>query len=237
MIKIRDLKLGGLPRVAISVDDRGGVKLTRSLPVDILEIRVDQFKILDPEYVAVVIKGIKKTGSPLILTIRSKNEGGQKNVPDRLKIEIFKRTISLVDAIDIELKSPIMPEVVKMAKKNKKLIIVSWNNFKLTPKDKILRGILSDAKKKGAQLVKIAARANSIKDVKRLMEFTADNKAKNMITISLGPLGSISRFLFPMAGSLITYAYVNKPSGPGQMPLKELRRRLRIYSPLYIGSK
>jgi len=146
-------------------------------------------------------------------------------------LRIFKKSVSLVDAVDIELKSPIISEVVKIAKKDKRLIIVSWHNFKLTPGDRQLRDILNSALKKGAQVVKIAVRARKADDVNRLMKFTMRNRASNLITISLGKAGSISRLLFPMAGSLITYAYITKPSGPGQTPLKDLRRHLRMHYP------
>ncbi|MDP2928673.1 MAG: type I 3-dehydroquinate dehydratase [Candidatus Omnitrophota bacterium] len=231
MIKIGKVRLGVLPKIAVSVNDTADEKRVKSLNADILEIRVDQFKILDPEYVNRVIARVKKIGIPLILTVRSHEEGGEKNLPDELKLRIFKSAISLVDAVDIELKSPVISEVVKIAKKNKKLIIVSWHNFKLTPGDRALKGILNDALKKGAQLVKVAVRARKADDVNRLMKFTMQNRASNLITISLGKVGRISRLIFPMAGSLITYAYITKPSGPGQTPLKDLRRHLRMHYP------
>lgn len=231
MIKIGKIKLGNAPKIAISVNDQIDYKLIKSLSVDILEIRVDQFKKLDPEYVDGIIAGIRKIGIPLILTVRSKAEGGQKHISDELKSEIFTSSVSLVDAVDVELKSPILSKIVKIAKKHKKLVIISWHNFKLTPNDRGLKDILSSAKRKGAQLVKIAVKAKTIKDVNRLMKFTMENKSKNLLTISLGPVGSISRLIFPMAGSLITYAYVNKPSGPGQIPLSELRGHLGMYYP------
>jgi len=233
MIKIGKVRLGVLPKIAVSVNDTADEKLVKSFNADILEIRVDQFKILDPEYVNRVIARVKKIRIPMILTVRSHEEGGKKNLSDELKLRIFKSAISLVDAVDIESKSPVISEVVKIAKKNKKLIIISWHNFKLTPGDRALKSILNDALKRGAQVVKIAVRARKADDVNRLMKFTMRNRASNLITISLGKAGSISRLIFPMAGSLITYAYVTKPSGPGQVPLKDLRRHLRIYYPQY----
>ena len=231
MIKIGKMKLGVLPKIAVSVNDTADKERVKYFNADILEVRVDQFKILDPEYVNSVIARVREIGIPLILTVRSYEEGGEKNIPDELKLRIFKSSISLVDAVDIELKSPIISEVVKIAKKNKKLIIISWHNFKLTPDDKSLKSILNSALKRGAQLVKIAVKARKADDVNRLMKFTIQNRESNLITISLGQTGRISRLIFPMAGSLITYAYVTKPSGPGQIPLKELRGHLSMYYP------
>lgn len=229
MIKIRKTRLGGMPRIAVSVSDKKSDRLTKPPLVDIVEIRVDQFKRLDSKYVKGVIAERKKIGLPIILTVRSKDEGGCKRISDELKLKIFRENLSLVDAVDIELKSPILSEVVKIARKNKKLIIISWHDLKSTPDDKALRDILDKAKKRGAHIVKIAAKANRIEDVNKLMRFTMKNRAKNLITISLGAIGSVSRLTFPGAGSLITYAYINKPSGLGQIPLKELREDLRVY--------
>ena len=233
MLKIGKTELGKIPKVAIAINDREDNKLIKSTFVDILEIRVDEFKKVDPIYIRNIVKMRRKIGVPLILTVRSKEEGGQKVISNELKLKIFKECISLIDAVDIELRSPILSEVIKIARKNKKVIIVSWHNFKLTPNDKMLRDILNKAKRSGANLVKIAVKANKIEDLNRLMSFTIENKSKNIITISLGEIGSISRLTFPKFGSLITYAYINRPSGLGQRPLDELREHLRVYYPKY----
>jgi len=233
MVKIGKTELGKIPRIAISVTDKEENKIIRSLFVDILEIRVDQFKKLGLKYIQKIIANKKKTLIPLILTVRSKEEGGQRDISNELKLKIFKENISLVDAVDVELRSPILAELIKIAKKNKKILIISSHNFKLTPNDKIIKDILSKAKKRGANLVKIALKANRPEDVIRLLKFTLENKAKNLITISLGEIGSISRLVFPAVGSLITYAFISKPSGLGQRPFDELKEHLRIYYPQY----
>lgn len=233
MIKIGKIEIGKIPRVAVSISDREDNKSIPRALIDILEIRVDQFKKIEQGYINKVVKTRRKIGIPLLLTARSKKEGGEKDVPNQLKLRIFKENISLVDAVDIELESPVLSEVVKTARKNKKIVIVSWHNLKMTPNDKILKDILNKAKRSGANIIKIAAKANKKEDLNRLMRFTIDNKSKNIITISLGDIGSISRLVFPALGSLITYAYLNKPSGPGQRPLGELCEHLRTYYPRY----
>ncbi len=231
MIKIGKIELGRIPRVAISIADREDNKLISSPFIDILEIRVDQFKKIEPAHIKNVINVRREIGVPLILTVRSKKEGGQRDVPNQLKLNIFKENIPLVDAVDIELESPILSEVVKTARKNKKIVIVSWHNLKMTPKDKTLKDILNKAKRSGADIIKIAAKASKKDDLIRLTRWTIDNRSENIITISLGDTGSISRLVFPVLGSLITYAYLNNPSGPGQRPLGELCEHLRIYYP------
>ncbi|MFH1519192.1 MAG: type I 3-dehydroquinate dehydratase [Candidatus Omnitrophota bacterium] len=233
MIRIGNVTLNGIPRIAIAVSDEEKNGLIKSCNVDIIEIRIDQFKRLDTSYIRenVVVRRALKI--PLILTIRSKSEGGEKSIPGKTKAKIFEETISLVDAVDIELRSSEVSKVVNIAKKNKKLIIISWHDFKSTPDNKILTKILAEAKQKGADIVKIATKANKPDDVNRLMKFTQENKSKNIITIALGSIGAISRLTFPIAGSLVTYSYINKPSRGGQIPLDTLREQLRLFYPQY----
>ena len=122
---------------------------------------------------------------------------------------------------------------IKLARKYRKTVIVSSHNFQKTPGSSILEKTLKASLKKGADIVKIAAKANSLSDVKRLMEFTAKHRKQNIITMSLGDVGSISRLIFPGAGSLLTYGYLTKPFGPGQLPVDVLCKLLRIYYPGY----
>lgn len=232
MIKIGKTELGRIPRIAVAIDDREENGLIRSLSPDMAEIRVDQFTKTDPAYIHSVITTRKKIGVPLILTVRSREEGGRRHISDTMKLKIFKDNLSLVDAVDIELHSPILPEVVKMARSSRKKVIVSWHNLNMTPSDKILKIFLTKAKRSGAHIVKIAAKANRAEDCNRLMKFTIENRSKNIITISLGGIGRLSRLVFPGLGSLITYAYINKPSGSGQLSLRDLRSHLRAYYPL-----
>lgn len=233
MIKVGNIILNGVPRVAIVVSDKENNKSIKSARADIVEIRIDQFERLDIGYIKDKIITRRKLNIPLILTIRSKEEGGEKNISDERKFNIFKDVISLGDAVDIELRFPLISKIVNIAKKNKKIVIVSWHDFKSTPNNKILKNILTIAKKEGAHLIKIAAKANKSEDVNRLMNFTQENKRMNIITIALGNIGAISRLVFPLAGSLITYSYINKPFAAGQIPLSVLQTQLRFFYPQY----
>ena len=125
MIKIGKIELGKIPRIAVSIADRENNKLIKPAFVDIVEIRVDEFKKTDPLRVRNVVKIRRKIGLPLILTVRDKEEGGEKEIADGLKLSIFKECIPLVNAVDIELNSPILSEVIKTARKNKLLTLTA----------------------------------------------------------------------------------------------------------------
>ena len=234
MINLGHTSLNSIPKIAVAIKDKVTKETIKSLHVDVLELRVDQFADLDIEYIVNDIRERKDIGPALILTVRNaESEGGKSDISDDKKLEIFQAVTPLVDAIDIELSSPIISKIIDLAKKNKKLVIVSSHNLTDTPEDAILEGVLQDAVKKGADIVKVATQANSIEDVNQLMMFTLKHKDDNVITMSLGNIGSISRLTFPSVGSLLTYSYIGQPSASGQVPLERLQQDLRLYYPKY----
>jgi 3-dehydroquinate dehydratase-1 len=189
-----------------------------------LELRLDQFKSLELQYLTAVIKEIKKkTRLPLIATLRYKGE--EKFLPLRHRISEDKRLriissiLPLVNIVDIELRSRIVKAVISRAHKLNKKVIVSCHNFEKTPSLKKLGSIAGEAKRKGADIVKIAAFARSREDVTRLMAFTYLSKIRPLVTVSMGSLGSISRIIAPLFGSCITYAAITKKAAPGQLSL------------------
>ena len=233
MLKINNLKLGQIPRIVLTVGDKESLKAINSGRTDFLELRIDQFQKINPAYVTRIIKSRKKSGLPLILTIRAREEGGGRFIPDKARLRLFNSAVSLVDALDIELNSAILAQVIKIAHSNKKPVIVSYHNFKTTPGIKKLKSIALRAKRQGADIIKIAVKAGKTTDVATLLEFTLGHKQRNLVTISLGKTGAISRLSFPLAGSLLTYTYLDRPFGPGQLPLALLQKHLSLYYPGY----
>ena len=230
VLKLKSTTLHQLPQIAVTITDQEHNAAIQSLRIDVLEIRVDLFRRLDPDYVQKIVREKRKTGIPLILTVRnSKSEGGRKKISDSLKLKIFTECVPLVDALDIELRSPLCREIILLAKRNKKSNIISFHDFKKTPPDSLLENLFKKAKAAGADVVKIAAQARSTEDVHRLLLFTLKHRHDDIITMSLGRLGSISRLVFPSAGSLLTYSYIGKPAAPGQIALPQLREHLRFY--------
>jgi len=226
MIKIGNLKLGDIPRIALVLCTRKNgnfIKEAKSKGADLLELRIDQFRNVNSEYILKSIEQIKGKGLPIIATIRSKREGGKYLADDR-RLNLFEAIIPLIDAIDIELSSQrILNKVVKKAHQTKKTVIISYHNFKKTPGRGILEKLIKEIKTEGGDIVKIACLAKNREDVLRLMEFTLKHRSKNLVTISMGKVGAISRVLFPFVGSLFTYGYLDTPSAPGQLPLYLLK--------------
>ncbi len=235
MTKIGNLKLGKSPRIALVLCSRKNsafIKKAKSQGADLLEIRIDQFKNVEQDYILKTIAQIKGNGLPIIATIRSKKEGG-KYLAESKRLKLFEAIIPLIDAIDIELSSQqILNNVVEKAHQKRKTVIISYHNFKETPNKGMLEKLIKKIKIEGGDIVKIACLAKNRKDLLGLMEFTLEHRNKNLVTISMGETGAISRVLFPFLGSLFSYAYLGTPSAPGQLPLKVLHEELSRFKKL-----
>ena len=234
MIKIGNVKLGDIPRIALVICTRKNgvfIEKAKSLGADLLEIRIDQFRNVNPGYILKSIEQIKGRGLPIIATIRSKREGG-KYLAESKRLKLFEAIIPLVEAVDIELSSQrILNKVVKKAHQTKKTVIISYHNFKETPVKGILEKLIKKIKTEGGDIVKIACLAKNREDLLRLMKFTMEHRNENIVAISMGKVGAISRVLFPFVGSLFTYGYLDTPSAPGQLPLKVLCEELSRFYP------
>lgn len=234
MLKIGGVRLGEVPRVVLSVlGNHASLSRASENGADLFEARVDRFDRVDPNFVSSEIRAIRKRGLPIIGTVRSKKEGGSRSLPDSRRIALYGKISPLVDAVDIELNSSeaLKREVKSIARKNGNTVIFSYHDFSKTPPERELEGILDHAKSEGADIVKIAVFGESEADVVRLFQFTLKNRAKNLVTISMGAKGAISRLVFPLAGSLMTYTSV-APSD-GQIPTLELVDHLRMYYPRF----
>lgn len=159
---------------------------------------------------------------PMIGTVRENAQTAGK------RIDLFNAIMPHVDAIDIELGTDISARVRSLA--HGKTIIVSEHDFEKTPDTAGLQKVVTQSLREGATIIKIATMAHSRTDVVRLLEFTrACNEP--VVTIAMGAVGSISRVIAPLFGSLLTYGYLEKAVAPGQLSVDELVRDIGRYFP------
>ena len=225
-------------KIALVITDQETNAQIKSLGVGLLEIRVDLFKKLDPAYILAQIQKRKLLRIPLLLTVRNqKNEGAVKEFADDKKWQIINAVLPLVDMMDIELSSPLLNKVIKICHSRKLLsgiskpvkVIVSSHYLQDTPKH--LENIFKKSLSTRADIVKIAAKANSFDDVMTIINFTHRHRKHSLITMSLGPIGAMSRLILPAAGSLYTYTFLNKPTASGQVDVATLKSHLKVYYP------
>jgi 3-dehydroquinate dehydratase-1 len=223
---IGTVSLGKIPRVVAVLDKYYSLKKIlqlKKMGVHILEIRVDK---IGTNVCAICdyIDNIRlKTNLPVICTIRETKDNANK------RLTMFKEIIPHVNAIDIEIDAKINPKVIEMAHNKKRVVIVSEHDFNKTPDYKGLKNIAEKALKQGADIIKIATMAKSLNDVKRLMNFTCSWGNNNIVAISMGEVGKITRVAGFAFGSLFTYGYIGKTVAPGQLSVEQLIKEIKVF--------
>ncbi len=234
-MRIGSVELGKLPITVGTVCSDLNISSETLEQIDVFEIRIDMLEKQFLDNPVRVINSIRQRyDKPLILTVRSKLEGGITSFADDARYEIFKNAISIVDAIDVELSSPeLMKRVANLCKENKKLLIASYHNFTKTPEYMYMENLVQNGKKMGADIIKIAVKSNNFDDVANLIEFTIKNREEGLITISLGNIGLITRIVNPVVGSLMTYGFIDMASSPGQISIFDCIEHLRLFVPQF----
>ncbi|MEK7286833.1 MAG: type I 3-dehydroquinate dehydratase [Nitrospirota bacterium] len=229
-MKFGNLVFGTAPKIVLSLSEAVfPLYQKRSCPFDIVEMRIDLFNQPDSDLLHFIDSF---TGFPTIATIRSKSEGGQWGLSELKRLSLFRKIMPIVSAVDIELSSKaILKEVVDCAHHADKKVIVSYHDFDQTLSRRKLDQIFNQAKRAGADIVKVAAFAKRDRDIRRLAEFTLAHADGDVVTIGMGEKGALSRLFFPALGSLFTYGYMGKQTAPGQMDCKELSALMKRFYP------
>ena len=246
------------PKIALSITDRESNAQLKNLGVDFLELRVDLFKGViasgprlkpTPEcfcrghsgvnfsdeailYARRQLQNRRKLRVPLILTVRNqKQEGARRAFPDAKKWALMQALMPLAQWVDIELSSPVCAKVLGLARQQRKKTILSVHDFQSMPGNAKLEQILRKAMSLRPDVVKIAAKANAVEDLLRLVEFTRKHRRQPLVTMCLGPWGSLSRLILPACGSRWVYTFLSQPTASGQLDLKTLQHHLRVNHP------
>jgi 3-dehydroquinate dehydratase I len=229
----------GKPALAGVVADRNWEKADWKI-ADILEVRLDRVweNGLQPEIEKsrLFIRDIKqKTKKPLILTIRRPEENGTPGpgiLPDANRLPFFEALIPLVDAVDVEIGSPIAGKVIRLAGRAKKPVIGSYHNFRRLPPDNTLYEKMGRAKNIGAEIFKVAALTESPKETIRLLLFcNLFSKSHLICAVGMGKGSALSRITAPLFGSVLAYASLSAKTAPGQPDIKMLSADLRRFYP------
>ena len=224
-ITIGDLTTGTNPLIAVPLTDRE--ILSDNLPLDgadLIELRVDMFRDLSETYVRDIIgKAKSRLGKPIIVTIRSYDEGGAVELSDKERKSLFKSIIEHADAVDIEIDSEIFGSIVKLAHKKKKASIGSFHDFQKTPPYDDIAAIIKKARSFRADIAKIAVMPTGPDDLRTITDITLRHYDAGLITIAMGEIGMAARIFLPMIGSLMTFASYETPTAPGQLSLEAMQ--------------
>jgi len=208
---------------------------------DVLEWRVDFFEdIGDATAVIATATAIKNKADkiPLLFTRRSTIEGGEKiALSEAQVIALYKQVCAsnCIDLIDYEMANDPanIAQVRASACDNGILLVLSFHNFSYTPGLETLSSKFLLADQLGADVAKVAVMPRDLDDVLTLLTATREASKKlriPLVSMSMGPLGAITRMMGGVFGSSMSFAVGAATSAPGQVPIEDLETVLAIIS-------
>ena len=213
--------------IAESSPNKIKIKLKAALKKsDYTEIRLDFLKM---EQVPSALEIIKKDLNRIVCTLRPKTEGGKFSGTEKERIAIIKLIAEYNPfLLDIEYNTlKKNKELVKYLKTTKTKLLVSWHDFKKTPKDAELKNQINQMSKFSSN-VKIVSTAKSTEDATRMLELYSKKGKNNLISFAMGDAGRISRILCLYLGSPYTYASLGKAIAPGQFSVDEVNKIINL---------
>lgn len=245
-IKVRDIEIGaGAPKIIVPIvgvtkeDILNEAKTFDSIPVDVVEWRVDWFEhVFEFDKVEDVLKDLRNVlgNIPLLLTFRTKKEGGEKAIDtkDYKELNLRAAKTGYVDFIDVEIFTgdDVVREIIDGAHAAGVKVIASNHDFFKTPAKSDIIYRLRKMQDMGADIPKIAVMPQSRRDVLTLLcateEMFTDYADRPIITMSMAGTGVISRLCGEVFGSSMTFGAAKKASAPGQMGVNDLNTVLDL---------
>ena len=245
-IKVRDIEIGaGAPKIIVPIvgvtkeDILNEAKTFDSIPVDVVEWRVDWFEhVFEFDKVEDVLKDLRNVlgNIPLLLTFRTKKEGGEKAIDtkDYKELNLRAAKTGYVDFIDVEIFTgdDVVREIIDGAHTAGVKVIASNHDFFKTPAKSDIIYRLRKMQDMGADIPKIAVMPQSRRDVLTLLcateEMFTDYADRPIITMSMAGTGVISRLCGEVFGSSMTFGAAKKASAPGQMGVNDLNTVLDL---------
>jgi 3-dehydroquinate dehydratase/shikimate dehydrogenase len=160
---------------------------------------------------------LKNRPTPVVVTCRRKAEGGRWEKSEEERLTILRSAIAMgIEYVDLE-----DDTAQKIPRYGKTKRIVSLHDFEGTPEN--LEEIHARLSKCDADIVKIAAMANTFSDVKRMLRLMENAKVPT-IGISMGDIGTVTRILASRFGAPFTYSVYSSERrvAPGQLTFDQM---------------
>ncbi|MCD7781604.1 MAG: type I 3-dehydroquinate dehydratase [Methanosphaera sp.] len=201
--------------------------MAKTMNLEYIELRLDSIKNINNTMAIDLIDQIKnETDIPIILTNRTKCEGGIYTKSEDERIDLLVTCAPLVEYTDIELStdSSLRSKVISSANNT----IISYHNFSKTPSIEQLQVIIDEAHSIG-DIAKIALKPQRIEDTYTILKLLMDNN--DLIAISMDELGKYTRIVAPLMGSPVTYAAIKTNSAPGQLDVTKTSNIIKELKP------
>ncbi|MBQ9904770.1 MAG: type I 3-dehydroquinate dehydratase [Synergistaceae bacterium] len=252
-INVRNVELGaGVPKTIVPIvaktkaDILSKAEEITKLPADLVEWRADFYVDLVNTPVLLetlkALRGVLKD-TPILFTIRTKPEGGEiaPSFDDYSAANLAVAKSGDADLVDVEMfwgntdwnakASDNSAKLVDEIHKAGCLVVGSRHNFSATPSSSEIVSTLKNQKAAGADLPKAAVMPKSKDDVLAVIAASVEFAKvtdRPFLTISMGPLGMMSRVACELSGSCMTFGAAGQTSAPGQIQVGELKNMLEL---------
>lgn len=141
----------------------------------------------------------------------------------RGRLVIVSRNADIRHIVSLLKNSPVRVDldVASQAPALNARVIASYHDYRKTPDDKTLRGIIARMDNYKPAIYKIATYCNSHEDALRLLQLLLELKKlkKKCIVLGMGPLGAITRIYGALWGNELVFAprRSTEKSAPGQL--------------------
>lgn len=218
-------------KTCVSIAENSSDKIKQNLKdalkkSDYVEIRFDFLKTDEiPKTLEIIKNDLKR----VVCTLRPKSEGGKFEGGEKERISILKLIAEYNPfLLDVEFNTiKENKELVKYLKSTKTKLLISWHDFKKTPKFSELKNMMSKMTK-FSHNVKIVTTAKSVDDSTRTLQLYSKNGKNNLIAFAMGDNGRVSRILCLYLGSPYTYVSLGKPVAPGQLSIDEVKKIISL---------
>ena len=245
-VQIRDLVIGeGMPKVLVPIVGKTAEEILEkgreiaNMPFDMVEWRVDFYEdALDRAALLGTLARLRETlgGKPLLFTFRTAKEGGmQEIVPEAyVELNVAAAESGCADLIDVEIFTgdDLVRRCIEGVHRAGRAVIGSNHEFESTPAQADIIYRLRKMQDMDADILKIAVMPRSKADVLTLLCATEEMfrcyADRPLVTMSMSPIGVISRICGEAFGSAMTFGAVGQTSAPGQIPVEALNTSLRI---------
>jgi 3-dehydroquinate dehydratase I len=210
-----------------------------SAQTDVVEFRIDFLDVaLDAAKLAALGPKVASElkGKPLIVTFRTKAEGGNKAIADADYGALYETLLKaqFADLIDVEMfrSEAMVRRLVAAAHNVGAFIVMSSHDFASTPPAAELLARLRRQQELGADVLKLAVMPRDPGDVLELLHATWEMASRYaerpMMTMSMGGTGVVSRLAGEIFGSSMCFGMIGRASAPGQVEVDRLTDVLDI---------
>jgi len=212
-------------------DTAGALRLMEraSVAADLMELRLDVMSSFDLKTM------INAARRPVIVTYRSKKEGGRGLAPYETRVRHLRHAMDLgADYVDVEYSMPQIFRHEILREGNATRIILSSHIPGRTPDQEELESLLRKMAATGAGIVKLVTFAAVPEDNLKVLGLIplAKRLGVHIITFCMGELGRISRIFSLLLGGYLSFAALETglESASGQIPVNDMRNMLGMLS-------